>query len=304
LHSQSDVKVQRQVSPTVLSTKVQAYWSLIKSRQTFLLVLTGWAGYGTTTCPITHWQTALLLVASLLLAISGATVLNMAIDSDIDAKMERTRRRPLPSGVLSLKEVIIFGCLLSVLGVGWSLLLDPFYGLVVLAGLLINVVVYSLALKRRTHFSIVFGGVAGGIPVLAGRIMGIGRIDAIGLLLALAVLLWIPMHIMTFSIKYSKDYGQANIPTFPSVYGVNITRKVITISTIFASLSIILACFLLQMNGICFYLLMILSFSLIAAALVYLMRPSPKLNLGLFKAASVYMLGSMLLLGLFNLPGF
>jgi protoheme IX farnesyltransferase len=210
LHSQSDVKVQRQVSPTVLSTKVQAYWSLIKSRQTFLLVLTGWAGYGTTTCPITHWQTALLLVASLLLAISGATVLNMAIDSDIDAKMERTRRRPLPSGVLSLKEVIIFGCLLSVLGVGWSLLLDPFYGLVVLAGLLINVVVYSLALKRRTHFSIVFGGVAGGIPVLAGRIMGIGRIDAIGLLLALAVLLWIPMHIMTFSIKYSRDQISAD----------------------------------------------------------------------------------------------
>jgi protoheme IX farnesyltransferase len=304
LHSQSDVKVQRQVSLTVLSTKVQAYWSLIKSRQTFLLVLTGWAGFGTATCPITHWQTALLLVASFFLAISGATVLNMAIDSDIDAKMERTKRRPLPSGVLSMKEAIIFGSLLSVLGVGWSLLLDPFSGLVVLAGWLINVVVYSLLLKRRTHFSIVFGGVAGGMPVLAGRVLGTGRIDAIGLLLAAAVLLWIPMHIMTFSIKYSKDYGQANIPTFPSVYGVNITRKVITISTIFASLSIIFACILLQMNGICFYLLMILSFALIAAALVYLMRPSPKLNLGLFKAASVYMFGSMLLLGLFNLPGF
>jgi protoheme IX farnesyltransferase len=304
LHSQTDVKVQRQVPPTVLSTKVRAYWSLIKSRQTFLLVLTGWAGFGTAICPITHWQTPLLVIASLLLAISGATVLNMAIDSDIDAKMKRTKHRPLPSGVLSLKEVIIFGSLLSVLGVGWALLSDPFYGLVVLAGWLINVVVYSLALKRRTHFSIVFGGIAGGMPILAGRVLGIGRIDAIGLLMAAAVLLWIPMHIMTFSIKYSKDYGQASIPTFPSVYGVNVTQKVITISTIFASLSIILACILLQMNGICFYLLMILSFALIAAALVYLMRPSPKLNFGLFKAASVYMLCAMLLLGLFNLPGF
>jgi heme O synthase-like polyprenyltransferase len=110
------------------------------------------------------------------------------------------------------------------------------------------------------------------------------------------------MHILTFSIKYSKDYGQANIPTFPSVYGVNTTRKVITISTIFTSLSIILACILLQMDGTCFYLLMILSITLVAIALIYLIKPSPKHNLGLFKAASVYMLGAMLLLGLFKLP--
>ncbi|MGI6407056.1 MAG: protoheme IX farnesyltransferase [Syntrophaceticus sp.] len=301
MHNRVDVEVKRQPPPTVFSSKMQAYWSLIKSRQTFLLVLTGWAGFGTAICPITNWRTALLLVGSLFFAVSGATVLNMAIDYDIDAKMERTKGRALPSGVLNLKEVIIFGSLLSLLGIGWSLLLDPFYGLVVSAGLLINVVVYSLALKRRTHFSIVFGGVAGGMPILSGRVLGIGKIDGIGLLLATAVLLWIPMHIMTFSIKYSKDYGQANIPTFPSEYGVNITRKVITISTIFASLSIILACIILQMIGICFYLLMIISCALIAAALVYLIRPSAKLNFGLFKAASVYMLGAMLLLGLFNL---
>lgn len=303
MQSQTDVKDRKQVTQSALRTKIPAYWSLIKDRQTFLLVLTGWAGFGTVICPITDWQTALLVVASLFLAISGATVLNMVIDSDIDAQMERTRRRPLPSEVLSLKEAIIFGSLLSVLGVGWSLLLNPYYGMVVLAGWLINVVVYSLALKRRTHYSIVFGGIAGGMPILAGRVLGTGRIDVIGLLLATAVLLWIPMHIMTFSIKYSKDYGQANIPTFPSVYGINITRKVITISTIFTSLSIILVCILLQMIGTCFYLLMILSIALVAVALIYLLKPSPKLNSGLFKAASVYMLGAMLLLGLFMLPG-
>lgn len=160
MHNRVDVEVKRQPPPTVFGSKMQAYWSLIKSRQTFLLVLTGWAGFGTAICPITNWRTALLLVGSLFFAVSGATVLNMAIDYDIDAKMERTKGRALPSGVLNLKEVIIFGSLLSLLGIGWSLLLDPFYGLVVSAGLLINVVVYSLALKRRTHFSIVFGGVA------------------------------------------------------------------------------------------------------------------------------------------------
>ena len=80
--------------------KLQAYWELTKSKQTFLLLITGWAGFASAGHPVTDWVTMLSLLGSLYLAISGSTVLNMYMDRDIDARMPRTVKRPLPAGVL------------------------------------------------------------------------------------------------------------------------------------------------------------------------------------------------------------
>ena len=74
--------------------------------------------------------------------------------------------------------------------------------MIVLAGLFFDVVIYTIWLKRRTPYSIIVGGLAGGMPALAGRTLGTGRVDLLGLLLALAVLLWIPTHIVTFGVRY------------------------------------------------------------------------------------------------------
>ena len=112
---------------------------------------------------------------------------------------------------------------------GWAVLLSPLYGLVVFAGLFFDVVVYTIWLKRRTPYSIIIGGLSGGMPVLAGRALAVGQIDAVGMLLALAVLFWIPTHIMTFSIRHKEDYASAGVPTFPSAYGVAATRTIIAL---------------------------------------------------------------------------
>lgn len=285
-----------QKPPISFNAKLKAYWSLIKSKQTLLLVLTGWAGFSTASCPVRGWQIELPLMASLFLAISGATVLNMVIDRDIDAKMDRTTWRPLPNGVLSFKEGLGFAMLLSVLGLAWSFHINTLYGWVVLGGLLTNVVVYSLMLKRVTPYSIIFGGIAGGMPILAGRTLGLGSIDFIGILLATAILLWIPIHIMTFSIKYERDYGQANVPTFPSVYGVDVTRGLIAISAVLASLSMIAAGYLIGLKGYNQITLVMISMALISFAVIYVKNPSPKRDMRMFKLASLYMMGAMLLM--------
>ena len=155
------------------------------------------------------------MIGSLFLAISGSTVLNMAYDRDIDSVMKRTCWRPLPSGQVSVREAVLLGSILSALGVGWALALAPLYGAVVFAGLFFDAVVYTAWLKRRTPYAILIGGLAGGMPVLAGRVLAIGYIDAVGVMLALGVLLWIPTHIMTFSMRHFDDYRAAGIPTFP-----------------------------------------------------------------------------------------
>lgn len=272
------------------------FWSLVKSKQTGLLLFTGLAGYAS------HWQgtgglTAWLgLAGSLLLAIAGATVLNMVYDRDIDARMARTQTRPLAAGRLDPWLVALAGLWMSWLGIGWAFALGPLYGLVVLAGWALDALVYTVWLKRRTAWSVVFGGIAGGMPALAGRVLALGEIDGPGLLLALAVLVWIPTHIMTFSIKYAADYAAAGVPVFPNRYGLRATQAVIGLSTVLAAQ---------VMLAVIWYLALPLGYLGVAAALAAVLvglaanamiDPTVQRNLQLFKFASLYMMGSMAIL--------
>lgn len=277
------------------------YFPLIKSLQTLLLLITGLAGYMSARCPVMNISTMLGLTGSLFLAISGSTVLNMWYDRDIDARMPRTCKRPLSTGITKPHEALILGLVLSTIGISWAISLDLLYGLVVIAGLFIDVVIYTIWLKRRTAWSIIWGGISGGMPVLAGRVLGTGQFDWIGVALAMGVLFWIPTHILTFSIRYHDDYQAANIPTFPSVYSFQTTRLIIAISSVLTALAMGLAAYGVGLTWGFLRLMTVLGAGLLVLAVRSLTLPSDRITFGLFKYASLYMLGSMLLLGLAGL---
>jgi protoheme IX farnesyltransferase len=249
-------------------------------------------------CPVMHWYHFLGLGLSLFLAIAGSTILNMWYDRDIDSVMNRTHHRPLADGRVAPNEALRLGLILSTLGIGMAVAMSPLYGLVVFAGLFFDVVVYTIWLKRRTCWSIAWGGISGGMPILAGRVFGLGHMDGIGILLALAILFWIPTHILTFSMRYFDDYQAARIPTFPSVYGFPVTRLTIAVSSVLAALSIAGAGFLIGMEWGYLRLLAVLSSGLLVLAVASVFRPTERVNFGLFKYASIYMLGAMLLIAL------
>ena len=282
----------------LIRRKIKHYWSLTKSLQTGLLLSTGLAGFMSARCPVIHWYDFLGLGVSLFLAVAGSTILNMWYDRDIDAVMNRTHHRPLAEGCVSPREALRLGLVLSVLGVGMAVAMSPLYGLIVFAGLFFDVMVYTLWLKRRTCWSIVWGGISGGMPILAGRVFGIGHLDGIGILLALAVLYWIPTHILTFSMRYFEDYQAAKIPTFPSTFGFPFTRLVIAVSSMIAALSIISAGILIGMQWGFVRLLAVLSAGLMLLAIVTVIRPTERVNFGLFKYASLFMLSAMILLSI------
>ena len=279
----------------VFTTKVRLYWSLIKSLQTGLLLMTGAAGYLSAHAAL-QWGRILVLIPSLFLSISGSTILNMWWDRDIDAKMKRTHMRPAPAGDVSSKEVLRLGVVVSILGVGSALLLNLRYGLVVFAGLFFDVIVYTIWLKRRTAWSIVWGGIAGAMPVLSGRVLAVNRIDAIGILLAVSILFWIPTHTLTFSLKFLEDYQAAAVPTFPARYGVRFTRLAIATSSILAGVAMSIASIWIGVAEGILALIIILSVVLLFLAATVLFRPSDKTNLRLYKYASIYMLCTMLLI--------
>ncbi|HEX9091596.1 MAG TPA: UbiA family prenyltransferase [Anaerolineales bacterium] len=280
-----------------INTKARAFLPLIKSLQTGLLLSTGVAGYlSAHTAP--RPDVLLGLSISLFLAISGSTILNMWYDCDIDIVMNRTHNRPLAAGRVTKREALCLGLALSLAGVTWAVALDGLYGLVVFAGLFFDVVIYTIWLKRRTSWSIIWGGISGGMPILAGRVLAIGHVDVIGLLLTMAVLFWIPTHILTFSMRYFDDYRSARVPTFCSSYGFEATRAIIALSAIIAAASIGVAGVMIGVQAGALRLMAVLSSGLLLLSFASVFHPSEKVNFSLFKYASIYMLASMILLSL------
>ena len=163
---------------------------------------------------------------SLFLAISGSTVLNMVYDRDIDALMKRTCWRPLPVHTVSLREAHWRS--------GWAW---PGWAWAGPPSCLRSMAWWCLPGCSSTWPSTHYcssgapptpsssAGSPAACPFWPGGCWRTGQVDGIGVLLALAVFLWIPTHIMTFSIRYADDYARAGIPTFPSTYGVPLTTR-------------------------------------------------------------------------------
>jgi protoheme IX farnesyltransferase len=209
--------------------------------------------------------------------------------------MQRTCQRPLPAGLVSVKEALILGFVILMVGLAVAFMLSPLFGMVVAAGAFIDVVVYTIWLKRRTPWAIVWGGIAGGMPILAGRALGLEAFDWVGIMLSVSVLMWIPIHIMTFSMRHCEDYQRAGIPTFPSRYGFRATGIAIAFSSVFAAAAMATALVGMGMGWGYLRVLAALGIGLVLLAAASVARPSDRSNFGLFKYASVFMLSAMAL---------
>jgi len=280
---------------TVLQ-RARAFLALTKPLQTLLLLVTGLCAYALSLPGHVRWAELVGGGLALVSAIAGCTALNMVLDRDIDAQMGRTTRRPLPAGLLDLRAAVLFGLLLSACGLTLAWALAPLFGLVVSMGFVIDLVVYTLWLKRRTALSIVWGGFSGGMPALAGRALAMGRLDLIGFLLAAGVLLWIPAHILTLSLHYAPQYQKAGVPVWPNVYGPVATRRLVAGATLLDALVLVLAGWLLHLHPLAMGVLASMGALLSGLAVVALLRPSERLNWLLFKLASLYMLGAFVCL--------
>lgn len=277
--------------------KFRLYWPLIKSLQTGLLLATGIAGYLSSRPPFSLLS-LLGLSVSLFLAISGSTILNMWYDRDIDARMKRTHMRPAASGQLGAGEVFIVGMVISTLGVGLAFAITTSYGLVVFAGWFFDVIVYTVWLKRRTCWSILWGGISGAMPILSGRVLAVGQIDQVGVLLALSILFWIPTHTLTYSMKFRSDYKNAGVPTFPETYGERFTRLTIASSSIMAAIAIGWASVLIGLGAGLLSLIAVLTAVMLILAFATLRVHTDRMNFMLFRYASLYMLSAMIILAI------
>ncbi|GBC70968.1 Protoheme IX farnesyltransferase [Candidatus Calditenuaceae archaeon HR02] len=167
------------------------------------------------------WGTAPLFLTGYL-ASGGSSMLNNYLDRDIDGLMRRTAKRPLPSGRVPGGLVLTLGLVLSVASIvlAW-VLFNPLTALMIAAGILAYVVVYTILLKRRTDWNIVIGGAAGSFPPLAGWAAATNTIGLEALLMALLIFLWTPGHFWALAIRAENDYRSARLPMLPVTKGLD-----------------------------------------------------------------------------------
>ena len=241
-------------SPETAAARTVASWrdylELTKPRVVALLVLTAVVGSLLATPGLPPLDTLLLGNLGIGLAAASAAAINHVLDRRIDARMARTRNRPLPTGHLSHRRALAFALLLGVLSmtvlVIWANVLTAILSFASLIG---YAIIYTLWLKRATPQNIVIGGAAGAAPPVLGWIAVTGRIDPNALLLFLIIFAWTPPHFWALAIARRHDYAKVDIPMLPVTYGVEFTQLHILLYTIILFIVTLLP-YLTQMSGL------------------------------------------------------
>ncbi|MER5636688.1 heme o synthase [Kitasatospora sp. NPDC002227] len=176
------------------------------------------------------------------LSAGGANALNMYIDRDIDAVMSRTERRPLVTGMVSPREALVFGISLGVVSTAWLwTLVNPLASMLALTALLFYVFVYTLGLKRRTAQNIVWGGIAGCMPVFVGWAAVTNSVSWSALILFLVIFFWTPPHYWPLSMKVKDDYERAGVPMLPVLKGnLAVAKQIVIYSWVMVATSLLL----------------------------------------------------------------
>jgi protoheme IX farnesyltransferase len=206
--------------------------ALTKPRVMSLVVFTGLCGL--LAAPVTvHPVLGFAAVLCIALGAGAAGALNQWYEADLDAKMRRTAKRPLPAGRMERQTALHFGVGLAVFSVVLMDLAANHLAAAILAvSILFYVLIYTVWLKRRTAQNIVIGGAAGAFPPLIGWVAATGDISALPVLLFALIFLWTPPHFWALSLFVRSDYAAAGVPMLPVVAGLKATRRQILLYTL------------------------------------------------------------------------
>lgn len=215
------------------SDRAHEYLELCKPKVVLLLVFTAVIGMFLATPGMVPLNALIFGSLGIGLCASSAAAINHLVDRQIDAKMARTKNRPLVSGNISTLETAAFAAILGLIGAGLLFfLVNPLTMWLTLLSLVGYAVVYTMYLKRATPQNIVIGGAAGASPPALGWTSVTGQIEADALILFLIIFAWTPPHFWALAIDRHKEYAAAGIPMLPVTHGLAFTRLQILLYTV------------------------------------------------------------------------
>ena len=277
------------------SETIKAYLDLMKWRIVLLLVFTTVTAMIVAANGMPSLDLFLVTIVAGIFAAGGSSAINQYIDRDMDGKMNRTARRPIPSGRVAPINALIFGLAL----IAWSILLLGFYvnwltAILAFIGSIYYIVIYTMILKRNTVINIVIGGGAGAMPVLVGWSAVTGTTPLEAWLLFAIVFYWTPPHSWALAILVNKDYAAAGVPMMPVARGEESTRiQIVLYSIQLVAITLIPGIALLlgvEMLGLLYLIIAaLLGFYLIYLTLVLMRTPSKNMARTVYKYSSAYL---------------
>jgi len=289
-------------------SRVAVYYELTKPKIWYLLVFTAFGAaltasniYDIEISPAT-WMLMLFSVAA---GSAAANTLTNYHDRDIDAIMERTKDRPLPSKrIYPAEKARNFGLVLAgislvlAFGISFTTTLEQgaWATTFIAFGLINNILVYSYALKRRSRTNIILGGLCGGAPPLIGWVaVSMSDLWTMGLAMAGLVFIWIPMHIWALTLHFKDDYIKVNVPMLTVVQSEKTSARIIAGSTVVMVLFSIAPFFITTENGeemvgaVYLWTAIASGAIMIALSLWVIVKPMEKAAWTLFKFSSPYL---------------
>ncbi|WP_435276585.1 heme o synthase [Psychrobium sp. nBUS_13] len=232
----------------------RAYYELTKPRVIMLLLLTAVVGMCLSTQGLPDVSRMIWGSLGIGLLSSAGAVFNHCIDRNLDIKMARTHRRPLPTGKVTLSQALSFGVLISFVGmiILWWLV-NPLTAVLTFMSMLGYAVVYTVWLKRATPQNIVIGGIAGAAPPLLGWTAITGTIDGNALLLVMIIFTWTPPHFWALAVDRVEDYRKTGLPMLPVTHGIEFTKTMILLYTILL-MAVGLLPYLTGMSGLLYFI--------------------------------------------------
>lgn len=281
------------------------YLELTKPKVVALLVFTAIVGMLLATPALPPWNALIFGTLGIGLASASAAAINHLLDRRIDAIMARTAHRPLPSGQLGGRQVLVFALALGVLAMAILVLfVNVLTAVLTFASLIGYAVIYTLYLKRATPQNIVIGGAAGAAPPVLGWTAVTGEIHGHALLLFLIVFVWTPPHFWALALYRREDYARADIPMLPVIYGEQFTRLHVLLYTVLLLIVTILP-WLTGMSGL-FYLggALVLGAGFLYYAVRLLNPPNEQFAMQTFAYSIVYLMAlfAFLLIDHYLLP--
>ena len=274
---------------TGLITSVRDHLTLMKPKVTLLLTAFGVVAAMVADARVASSDLALFALLGFMAA-GGAAALNHVFDRDIDARMERTRTRPLPSGRMDVRRAVAFAVLLlsvsaalAAVTLGWAVAAWMVLGAAAYAGL------YTLVLKRSTHHNIVIGGIAGSCGVLAGWSLVDPALGAGAWLLALLVFAWTPPHFWGLAIARDADYRAAAVPMLPQTRGIAATARAMAVYAALTWVASVLVVAVTPLGGAYLIAAIVLGGLFVALTLRCYLAPSRRLAIMVFKASGAYL---------------
>lgn len=211
--------------PIIMPADWRDFWALTKPRVMSLVVFTALCGLLAAPGNI-HPLIGFTAILCIALGAGASGALNQYYEADIDAKMIRTAKRPLPDGRMERQSALHFGVGLAAFSVGTMGLAVNWLSAGILAfSIFFYAVVYTIWLKRNTPQNIVIGGAAGAFPPLIGWAAVTGDVTLVPIVLFLIIFLWTPPHFWALALFMKADYSAAGIPMLPVVAGQKATRN-------------------------------------------------------------------------------